>query len=90
MSHVIITGHSRGLGHGVAENFLQRGYRVLGLSLPEGEGYSTVAGLCIARIGAVPEQGARLQAGDAELEVVDATPRLVRRLRVRRTPADGG
>jgi putative hemolysin len=63
--------------------------RVLDLSLPEGEGYSTVAGLCIARIGAVPEPGARLQVGDAELEVVDATPRLVRRLRVRRIPAAG-
>ena len=32
MSHLIITGHSRGLGHGVAENFLQRGWQVLGLS----------------------------------------------------------
>jgi putative hemolysin len=63
--------------------------RVLDLSLPEGEGYSTVAGLCVARIGAVPGPGARLQVGDAELEVVDATPRLVRRLRVRRTNAAG-
>lgn len=58
--------------------------RLLELSLPEGEGYSTIAGLCIARIGAVPETGARLQIGETELEVVDATPRLVRRLRVRR------
>lgn len=32
MSHLIITGHSRGLGCGVAEQFLQRGYQVLGLS----------------------------------------------------------
>ena len=58
--------------------------RALDLSLPEGEGYSTVAGLCIARIGAVPERGARLLIGDVELEVVDATPRQVRRLRLRR------
>ena len=57
------------------------------LALPEGEGYSTVAGLCIARLGAVPAVGARLRAADAELEVVEATPRLVRRLRVRRLPA---
>lgn len=64
--------------------------RVLDLSLPEGEGYSTVAGLCIARIGAVPERGARLLVGDAELEVVDATPRQVRRLRVRKLAAGGG
>jgi magnesium and cobalt exporter, CNNM family len=61
--------------------------RVLDLSLPEGEGYSTVAGLCIARIGAVPERGARIRVGDTELEITDATPRQVRRLRIRRLPA---
>ena len=62
--------------------------RLLDLSLPEGEGYTTVAGLCIARAGVVPERGARLQVGDTELEVVEATPRQVRRLRLRR--AGGG
>jgi putative hemolysin len=61
--------------------------RALDLSLPEGEGFSTVAGLCIARIGAVPEPGVKLQVGDAELEVLEATPRLVRRLRIRRAAA---
>ena len=34
--------------------------RALSLDLPEGEGYTTVAGLCIALAGAVPERGARL------------------------------
>ena len=57
--------------------------RTLDLSLPDGEGYSTLAGLCIELAGAVPERGARLQLQDAELEVVDATPRLVRQVRVR-------
>ncbi len=56
--------------------------RALDLSLPEGEGYSTVAGLCIALAGAVPERGARLVVGEAEIEIVDATPRLVRQVRI--------
>lgn len=32
MSHLVITGHSRGLGAALAENFLQRGFAVLGLA----------------------------------------------------------
>lgn len=32
MSHVIITGHSRGVGAALAENLLQRGFSVLGLA----------------------------------------------------------
>jgi putative hemolysin len=63
--------------------------RALELELPEGEGYTTVAGLCIAIAGAVPERGARLVAGDVELEVVDASPRLVRLVRLR-PPARAG
>jgi len=58
--------------------------RALGLDLPEGEDYSTIAGLCIAIAGAVPERGARLVAADGtELEIVDASPRLVRLVRLR-------
>ena len=58
--------------------------RALELDLPEGEGYTTVAGLCIAIAGAVPERGARLRAADGtEIEVVDASPRLVRLARLR-------
>jgi putative hemolysin len=57
--------------------------RALDLDLPEGEGYTTLAGLCIALAGSMPERGARLRAPDGtELEVVDASPRVVRLLRV--------
>jgi putative hemolysin len=57
--------------------------RALGLDLPEGDGYTTVAGLCIALAGAVPERGARLRTGDGtEIEVLEATPRVVRRVRI--------
>jgi putative hemolysin len=58
--------------------------RALDLELPEGEGYTTLAGLCIALAGSVPERGARLRAPDGtEVEVVDASPRVVRLARLR-------
>jgi putative hemolysin len=61
--------------------------RALDLDLPEGEGYTTVAGLCIALAGAVPERGAHLHTGDGtEIEIVDASPRLVRLARLRPAP----
>ena len=62
--------------------------RALDLDLPEGEGFSTVAGLCIVLAGAVPQRGARLRAPDGtEIEVVDASPRVVRLVRLHRRPA---
>jgi putative hemolysin len=61
--------------------------RGLDLDLPEGEGFSTMAGLCIALAGAVPERGAHLVTEDGtEIEVVEATPRVVRVVRLRRPP----
>ncbi len=58
--------------------------RGLALDLPEGEDYTTVAGLCIALAGAVPERGARLRTDDGtEIEIVEASPRLVRLVRIR-------
>jgi putative hemolysin len=57
--------------------------RALALDLPEGEGYTTLAGLCIALAGSVPERGARLRAPDGtEVEVLEASPRLVRLVRI--------
>jgi putative hemolysin len=58
--------------------------RALALDLPEGEGYTTMAGLAIALAGSVPERGTKLRTGDGtELEVVEASPRVVRLVRVR-------
>ena len=57
--------------------------RALELDLPEGEGYSTIAGLCIALAGSVPQRGTALVAPDGtRLEVVEASPRVVRLVRV--------
>ena len=68
--------------------------RELGLELPEGEGYSTIAGLCITLAGWIPQPGERLgTTGGAVLEVVEASPRRVRTVRIRfegpDSPAEG-
>jgi putative hemolysin len=61
--------------------------RELGLDLGEGEGFTTIAGLCIAIAGGIPQKGARLSAVDGtRLEIVDATPRVVRSVRVTPPP----
>jgi putative hemolysin len=62
--------------------------RALGIELPEGD-YSTVAGLLISRAGHLPQAGERIDVDGVELEVVEATPRRVRLLRLRRESADG-
>ncbi len=57
--------------------------RAMGLDLPEGDGFTSVGGLCVALAGAVPERGTRLTTSDgAVLEVLEASPRVVRRLRI--------
>jgi putative hemolysin len=58
--------------------------RVLGLELPEGSSFSTLAGLCIHLAGHIPEQGATLTSPDGSvLTIVEATPRRVRQIRLR-------
>lgn len=57
--------------------------RELGLDLEEGEGFTTVAGLCIALAGGIPQKGAHLVTRDGTvLDVVEATPRVVRAVRI--------
>jgi putative hemolysin len=57
--------------------------RALHLELPEGEGYTTIAGLCIALAGSLPERGTRLRAPDGtQVEVLEASPRVVRVVRL--------
>lgn len=59
--------------------------RALDLELPEGDTFSTMAGLAIDLAGRIPEPGTVLQAGDGiSLEIVEATPRRVRLLRLRK------
>ena len=61
--------------------------RALDLDLEEGEGFTTIAGLSILLANGIPPKGARLQAEDGTvLEVLDASPRVVRMLRVTPPP----
>ena len=58
--------------------------RELGVELPEGE-FSTIAGLCIDLAGSIPQAGTVLQAEEGlTLEVVEATPRRVKLVRLRK------
>jgi putative hemolysin len=62
--------------------------RELGIELPEGESFSTIAGLVIELAGWIPKTGARLTTRDGiVLEVVEASPRRVRSVRVHPPPA---
>lgn len=57
--------------------------RQLGVDLPEGEHWSTVAGLCLELAGRIPAVGERFTApGGALLEIVDASARHVRAVRL--------
>jgi putative hemolysin len=58
--------------------------RQLSIELPEGERWSTMAGLCLELAGRIPAPGDRFTApGGAEIEVVEASDRRVRMVRVR-------
>lgn len=65
--------------------------RELRLDLVEGDTWTTVGGLCVSLAGRIPEAGALLDTGDGTtLEVVDASQRRVRLVRVRRPPSGEG
>ena len=57
--------------------------QALGLALPEGEGWKTIAGLVLDRVATIPTTGQMITLDDGTtLEVVDASPRRVRLLRL--------
>lgn len=59
--------------------------RELGLELPIGPRWSTLAGLAIALHGSLPATGTRLRVDEhVELEILEATSRRVRRLKLHR------
>ncbi len=57
--------------------------RELGFDLPEGEGWTTIAGLCIELTGGIPAPGSRVRSGGMVLEIVEASTRAVGLVRVR-------
>lgn len=58
--------------------------RALDLELPEGD-YATLAGLCLHLSGSIPAVGWATETEGVRLEVVEATPRRVKRVRMTRT-----
>ena len=64
--------------------------RELDLSLPEGDSWSTIAGLCLDLAGKIPTTGERLQTKDGlVIEIVDASDRQIRSVRVRCPEREG-
>ncbi|MDC3989302.1 HlyC/CorC family transporter [Polyangium jinanense] len=58
--------------------------RELGLDLPVGDGYSTIAGLVLDLARSIPAAGTQLTAPDGTMiEVVEATPRHVKKVRIK-------
>jgi putative hemolysin len=64
--------------------------RLLGLELPEGETWSTVAGLVVALADGIPARGTKVRSDEVVLEVVEASPRAVHEVRIRTEPPAGG
>ncbi|MFO0550121.1 MAG: hemolysin family protein [Polyangiaceae bacterium] len=58
--------------------------RQLELDLPEGDSWTTIAGLCLELAGHIPRAGERFTAEDGtDIEVVAASPRQVKRVKLR-------
>lgn len=58
------------------------------LELPTGARWSTIGGLVLAKLGAMPSPGASVPLDDGTvIEVVETTPRRIQRVRVRRPPS---
>jgi putative hemolysin len=57
--------------------------RELEVDLPESPHWSTIAGLCLELAGRVPSVGDRFVTGRIALEIVDASPRTIRTVRIR-------
>lgn len=62
---------------------------VLGISLPEEDDFETVGGFVFSTLGRIPHAGERCTHGNVEIEVIDAEPRRINRLRLRVLSAVG-
>lgn len=57
--------------------------RELDIALPVGRDRTTIAGLCMGLVGAIPGTGERIAVGDGSvIEVIEASPRRVRKVRI--------
>ncbi|MGM7666332.1 hemolysin family protein [Microbacterium sp. A93] len=58
-----------------------------GIELPDDGSYETIGGFIMAELGRVPDEGDRVETGDASLEVLGMEGHRVGRVRITRTPA---
>lgn len=58
--------------------------RLLGLELPESDEFNTLAGLCLFLAGRIPTRGERFDTAGVSLEVLDASARRIRSVRVKK------
>jgi putative hemolysin len=58
------------------------GLQAIGVQLPEGEEYDTVAGLVMTKLGRIPSVGEAVRIGELMLTVVEAEPTRVVRIRL--------
>lgn len=59
-----------------------------GWNLPERDDYETVAGYVLYHTGAIPETGQRLNIGETEIEILQATNRKIESMKIHRTPLE--
>lgn len=64
--------------------------RLLGPLFPERDDYSTIAGWCLFAANRIPQRGDVIEADGLRVEIVDASPRRVRRVRVHGVPGAVG
>jgi magnesium and cobalt transporter len=62
----------------------------LGISLPENEGYDTLGGFMVSRLGRIPVAGESFDYGGMRITVIEADDRRIRRVRIQKLPAPRG
>lgn len=64
--------------------------RELDLDLPEEGDWTTLDGLVVAQFGRIPTRGEKVKVEGYQLEVLDASPRRIRTIRIRPLPRPTG
>src|SRR5439155_3946366 len=83
----MITRHSDLIAEADARVYIDELNRVLGLNLPEEEGYDTLGGFVTTTAGKIPTVGTTLEQAGVKYIILDAEPQKVNRVRIEMTPA---
>jgi putative hemolysin len=71
-----------------ARIYLDELNRILGLNLPEEEGYDTLGGFVVNTLGRIPTPGTQFDHAGVKYTVLDAEPQKVNRVKLELTPQD--